>query len=150
MPDRIIKKTQTVVACAFLRKGNKLLVAKRADTKSFLPGKYELPGGHLEFGETLEECLIRELREEMHVEIIVGMPFHVFTTVYGSYRREHYIEVDYFSRLKDSRQKIRLNKKDHSGYAWIVESEVPKYFEDNDEEAKAIKHGFEVLRRLKG
>src|SRR5271169_6530083 len=135
-----MKKTQTVVACAFIRKADKVLVAKRADTKSFLPGKYELPGGHLEFGETPEDCLKRELREEMHVEITVEMPFHVFTSMQNR-GAEHYIEIDYFAHLKNSRQKLRLNKKDHSEYNWITEREVSKHFDSDDQEAEAIRHG---------
>ncbi len=73
------QKFQAITACAFIHKDGRLLVAKRAETKQFLPGKYELLGGHIEFGETLQDGLRREIREEIHIAIIVGEPFHVFT-----------------------------------------------------------------------
>ncbi len=44
-------KKQLITACAFLHQDGKLFTAKRAETKNFLPGKYELPGGHVEYGD---------------------------------------------------------------------------------------------------
>lgn len=65
-------KYQAITACVFLHKDGKLFLAKRADIKKFLPGKYEVVGGHIEFGETIEEGLRREIREELHIEIELG------------------------------------------------------------------------------
>jgi 8-oxo-dGTP diphosphatase len=143
-----MNKIQEICACVFIRNKEKVLVAKRADTKSFLPGKYELLGGHVEFGETLPDCLKRELKEELHVDIVVEMPFHSFTNVYDK-KTKHYIEVDYFAHLKNPNQKIRLNKEDHSSYKWISDSEVYKYFDRDDAEAKAIKEGFRILKKFR-
>lgn len=141
-------KTQEIAVGAFIIKNGKVLITKRADTKSFYPGKYELPGGHLEFGETMQECIIREIQEELHVNVSVGMPFYAFTELHKS-KTMHYIEVDYFARLKDSASKIRLNKEDNSGYEWINDSEVYKYFDKGDHEAEAVEEGFRVLEKLK-
>lgn len=143
-----MKKEQKITACAFIIDNGRVLVAKRALTKSFLPGKYELPGGHVEFGETAEECLKRELMEEMKIKIKVEMPFHAFTYLSDN-KNAHSIEVDYFAHLKPSNQKIRINKKDHSDFKWIKESEIFQYFERNDEEARAIKNGFALLKKMK-
>jgi 8-oxo-dGTP diphosphatase len=141
-----MNKNWVVLASVFVRKNEKVLIAKRADTKSFLPGKYEIPGGHIEFGESPEDCLKRELLEEMHVDIIVGMPFYVFTEVHAN---EQYIEVDYFAQLKGSNKEIRLNKKDHSEYKWVGASEVDEYFDTDDNAGKAIKEGFRILGKLR-
>ncbi len=72
---------QTITACAFLHNDGKVLIGKRADTKSFLPGKWELPGGHIEFGETIEKGLVRELKEEFNIDIALDKPYHEFTYV---------------------------------------------------------------------
>lgn len=60
---------QVITACAAIYRkgsnGHEIMVARRALTKKFLPGKFELPGGHIEFGETLVGGLCRELKEEL-------------------------------------------------------------------------------------
>ena len=59
-----------VVGAAVLS-GNKVLVCRRAQAKS-LPGKWEFPGGKLEQGESAQEALTRELREELMLQVVVG------------------------------------------------------------------------------
>lgn len=61
-------KTLLVVASALVNAQNEVLLAQRPAHKS-LPGKWEFPGGKVEEGETPEAALIRELREELGVEI---------------------------------------------------------------------------------
>jgi 8-oxo-dGTP diphosphatase len=55
-----------VVACALVDADNRILISKRPEGKA-LAGLWEFPGGKLEPGETPEECLIRELQEELGV-----------------------------------------------------------------------------------
>jgi 8-oxo-dGTP diphosphatase len=59
------------VTAAIMEKDGKILIAKRKQT-STLGGKWEFPGGKIELGETPEQCLKRELREEFGVEIEVN------------------------------------------------------------------------------
>ena len=60
------------VTCAIIEKGNKVLCAQRSEIMK-LPLKWEFPGGKLETGETLENCLIREIKEELGVEVSIKM-----------------------------------------------------------------------------
>ena len=55
-----------IVTAAIIRKENKILVARRAPGEK-LAGFWEFPGGKLEEGETLQECLERELEEEFGI-----------------------------------------------------------------------------------
>lgn len=55
------------VACAVIVRQGKLLLAQRASN-----GLWELPGGKAEPGESLPECLTRELQEELAVTVKVG------------------------------------------------------------------------------
>lgn len=137
------QKQQKITACAFLHKEGKLLTAKRAMTKSFLPGVYELVGGHVEFGETLEECLIREFREELHIDIVVGNIFYAFTYLENG-NTNHVVEVEFFAKMQDEIQPIILNPEDHSEYHWITQEEIDKY-NFTEEEKKAVVKGFELL-----
>jgi 8-oxo-dGTP diphosphatase len=56
-----------VVACALVDPDNRILIAQRPEGKS-LAGLWEFPGGKVDAGESPEEALIRELREELGVE----------------------------------------------------------------------------------
>jgi 8-oxo-dGTP diphosphatase len=55
-----------VVACALVDADGRVLLSKRPEGKS-LAGLWEFPGGKLEQGETPEECLVRELHEELGI-----------------------------------------------------------------------------------
>ena len=62
------------VSAALIFHGGKLLITQR-HAKSHLGGLWEFPGGKREAGETFEECLVREIREELGVAIAVGELF---------------------------------------------------------------------------
>ena len=61
-------KLVLVVACALVDEDGRVLLAKRPEGRS-MAGLWEFPGGKLEAGETPEATLIRELREELGIEI---------------------------------------------------------------------------------
>lgn len=143
---------QVITACAFIRKSfegvEKVFLPKRAATKKFLPGIYELPGGHINFGEDITEGLKREILEEFQVKIKVGDPFYVFTYE-NKIKGSHSIEVDFFATFESPVENIKLNPEDHSEYAWFSENELDKIISDikdeNDPEIVAIKKGFSLL-----
>ena len=58
------------VTAAIIRKEGRILIAQRAPGEN-LAGKWEFPGGKIEPGETPQECLKREIREELDVDIDV-------------------------------------------------------------------------------
>ena len=66
----------TIVTAAIIRKKGKVLICKRPEgTRD--AGKWEFPGGKLDENETPEECLKRELLEELNLPVSVRRIFHV-------------------------------------------------------------------------
>lgn len=61
----------TDVAAALVFRDGKLLITQRY-AQAHLGGLWEFPGGKREPEETFEECLVRELREELGIEVLVG------------------------------------------------------------------------------
>lgn len=56
------------VCCAIISESKRLLVVKRS-SKSNNPLKWEFPGGKVLINETPEQCIIREIKEELNIEI---------------------------------------------------------------------------------
>jgi mutator protein MutT len=69
------------VAAALVFRGDRLLIAQR-HTNAHLGGLWEFPGGKREVNETFEACLIRELREELGIEVTVGKLVESLTHAY--------------------------------------------------------------------
>jgi 8-oxo-dGTP diphosphatase len=69
------------VSAALIFHDGKLLITQR-HADSHLGGLWEFPGGKREAGETFEECLIREIREELGMEIAIGELFEDITHAY--------------------------------------------------------------------
>lgn len=74
-----------VVAAAVIQRGNRFLVTKRVN-EGHLAGRWEFPGGKLEEGETPQEAVVRECREECAIEISVRAPIEVVLHDYGTRR----------------------------------------------------------------
>ena len=80
------------VAAALLWDGPRLLVTRRPPG-THLAGLWEFPGGKQEPGETIPECLRREIREELGVEVIVAREWMGVEHVYPDRAVElHFLE----------------------------------------------------------
>lgn len=143
---------QVITACALIHHNfdgiGKVFLAKRADTKKFIPGIYELLGGHIDFGENVKAGLKREVFEETGLNISLGGVSHEFT--YDNWvKGSHSIEVVYFATFKDPLDKLKLQPDDHSGYAWITAGEAIKFMQPGrkpgDSEIQAVQRGFQLL-----
>ncbi|OCJ05489.1 hypothetical protein A6U85_00410 [Agrobacterium sp. 13-626] len=55
----------TEIACAVFVKDGLVLLVKRAPHKVWYPNRWDLVGGHVEHGETIEAALVREAQEEV-------------------------------------------------------------------------------------
>lgn len=59
------------VAIGLVWRDGRLLIARRPEGVP-LGGLWEFPGGKVEAGESAEDCLLRELREELSIEVAIG------------------------------------------------------------------------------
>lgn len=152
---------QVITACAFIHQKfdgvEKVFLPRRAKTKKFLPDVFELPGGHVDFGEEIIDGLKREIKEEFEVDTSIGDLFYAFTYT-NEIKGSHSAELIYFARFTSDLKDIHLNPEDHSEFRWIAEDEVEEIMTENrqsltlrdkhgdDPEIKAIKRGFELLK----
>ena len=80
------------VSAAIIVKDNRILATERGYGRSYRH-KWEFPGGKIEPGETREEALVREIREELDADIEVGRLFSVVTYTYPEYRVTMYCYI---------------------------------------------------------
>jgi 8-oxo-dGTP diphosphatase len=59
------------------REDGRVLLLRRAPGVATDAGRWELPGGKMAYGETLEDALAREVEEETGIAVRVGQPVHV-------------------------------------------------------------------------
>ena len=79
--SKLKTKNCVEVSAALIFRGGKLLITQR-HAHSHLGGLWEFPGGKREAHETYEQCLVREIREELGVEISVGALFEEISHAY--------------------------------------------------------------------
>lgn len=107
------------VTAAVIIKDEKILICQRSLSDK-LSGKWEFPGGKIEEGELPEECLIREIKEELDIHIEVGEKLgeSIHNYSYGSINLITYLAT---WRSGD----IKLNV--HNDYKWVTKEEIEKY-----------------------
>ncbi|MUG70589.1 (deoxy)nucleoside triphosphate pyrophosphohydrolase [Paenibacillus validus] len=96
-----------------------ILIARRKKGKA-QEGLWEFPGGKIENNETIEECLKRELQEEMNIEIQPYEPFGVNDHYYG----ETHIRL-FAHKAKFLSGDIVLV--DHDQCEWVYPEEIGRY-----------------------
>jgi 8-oxo-dGTP diphosphatase len=78
------------VVAAVIERDGRILICQRVATGRH-PLKWEFPGGKLEAGETPEQGLARELREELAIDAAIGEPLDRYTFRYPQAERETHL-----------------------------------------------------------
>ncbi len=105
------------VTCAIIRRRGYVLAARRSSTMS-MPLKWEFPGGKIHEGETLEECLRRELIEELGIKTRIGPALPPTTHQYPDFM----ITLYPFICVIESGDPITH---EHAEVAWLRPDELP-------------------------
>jgi 8-oxo-dGTP diphosphatase len=115
------------VTAAIIEKDGRLLIGRRK--RGYFTGRWEFPGGKVEEGETPEECLRRELREELGVEARIGRLFLSTVHVYDHMTIEL---LTYRAEILSG--DMTLN--DHTEVRWVAATDLQGY--DFPEADKAV------------
>ena len=106
------------VACAIIELGGKVLCTQRSESMS-LPLKWEFPGGKINDGESPQECLKRELAEELGIGVTIGAPLTVSTHHYPAFSVTLYPFI-----CSIASGEIVLHE--HAAMAWVLPEEMHK------------------------
>lgn len=116
------------VTCAIIMKEGKVLVAQR-NKEMLQPWKWEFPGGKIEIGESAEDCLSREIKEELNINIQIIQAFPVHQHRYSIEKEIKLIPFlcNYFGGeliLKEHHQVLWMDVAQLSGLDWS-EADIP-------------------------
>ncbi len=120
------------VAAAIIRDGDKILATRRA--KGEFAGGWEFPGGKIELGETSEEAVVREIKEELDVEIKVTD--YVYTVEYD-YPQFHLTMPCFFAEVVSGDIKLL----EHSQSKWLTKDAL--------DTVEWLKADIELIKHLK-
>jgi phosphoglycolate phosphatase len=84
------------------------------------PGLYTVPGGHVELGETCEDALMREIKEEVGLEIKVLELVSIQQVIYPKefWKRAHFIFFDYLCSIEGN-QTPKVDANEIQGTIWV-------------------------------
>lgn len=109
--------------------GNRILLLKRAESKRFLPGHWDIPGGKVDSGEEPDAAVLREVMEETGLDARISRPYNIWSSIVRSEgREEQCIEIDYLLELPNPRsaERIMLSENEHSEFGWFGKDDLPK------------------------
>ena len=130
------------VGAVVVRDGRSLIVKRAHEPRK---GEWSLPGGLLELGESLQDAIRREIKEETHLDVVVGPIIETFDRVHRDAAgriRYHFVIVDFVCWPDDGEA---VPGSDADGIAWVAAEEIDDYAVNAHAKAVILK-GLEVLR----
>jgi 8-oxo-dGTP diphosphatase len=105
-----------------IRKDGQILLMKRQNSHG--DGTWSVPGGHLEYGETPQECAIREAREETGV-LIANPTFFTITNDIFEDDHKHYVTI-WLECVYVSGEPVINSQREMSQIGWFPQTSLPE------------------------
>ena len=128
--------------------GRILLVKHVPERGGFWQGKWICPGGELELGETIEEGIKREVREETQLEIELVSPLHPFDRIVRPNGKVsmHVIYIDYLARVTGG---VLKPGSDVGEAIWVEKERIPRMWEELHDDTKRLLQIAQIAGRSK-
>lgn len=124
-----------------IEKDGKILITQRSFERPHAPGEWEILTGRVNQGETFEEAVQREVKEEVGLEINVLQPFNTFHFYRGPEKVEH-LGVSFLCKYKSG--EIILDKNEQIDYKWATQNEALNLIKDPSIRRSVVK-GFALI-----
>lgn len=120
-----MRKFQSASVSGFIwRDDKKFLLVRRAENDTF-PGKWELPGGGVDYAENPKQSIKREVKEETGLTVDVSYPLGVIIYFIGE-EKIHTIDIAYLCKVRTKNPTISLSS-EHSDFSWVSFSQGKKF-----------------------
>jgi ADP-ribose pyrophosphatase YjhB (NUDIX family) len=130
------------VGAVIVRDGRALIVKRAHEPRN---GEWSLPGGLLELGESLQDAVRREIKEETTLDVTIGPIIETFDRVHHDDQgriRYHFVIIDFVCWAEGGEA---VPGSDADGVAWVSANEIDDYAVNAHAKA-VIEKGLEVLR----
>lgn len=124
---------EKIVVGALIFKDKKILVVRRS-VNEFLPGLIEIPSGKVDKGESIDEALIREVKEETNLDVI-KIKNYVGNFDYQSQSGKKSRQLNFIAQVEGS---ISLNPKEHDAFFLFDKNEILNYKLNVSDKTKQI------------
>lgn len=114
---------QRTAVRAIIRKDEKTLLLRRANGRPTILGKFELPGGKLDYGEQPEDALARHMKDESGLIIQTAQLFDVLTYIDHDDRDTQYVFILYLVSLGVGGSTVTLSQ-NYDKYIWKKMSDI--------------------------
>lgn len=112
---------QIVVTAGIIHNSTQILIAQRKPDCKLAPNMWEFPGGKLELNETPKECLVREIKEELNLDI---QDLKLFDVVSHNYNNEVNVVLIFFNATSKNSEFIL---KDCQNAKWIDRTQLKDF-----------------------
>jgi len=104
-----------------IKKGNYVLLLKKRATKEHEKVMYDLPGGHVCFGEDIASCLQRTIKEDVNLIVEISKPINAWTII-----RNNQVEIVGTTFLCNYKGGTIKLKPEYESYEWISIKDIKK------------------------
>ena len=148
-----------LIAHGLMKINDQYILIKRTKIKrgkpNSLPEYWDIPGGMVEIGETPQTAVIRETKEEVNLDVLVGEILHEDSN-YDAEKNTVFTRLVYLCEvLNQDLSNIILQEDEHSEYILINDlsemnnEKIVDYLYDTFEQANIIKTGKDVQKKLR-
>jgi 8-oxo-dGTP diphosphatase len=132
------------IAAGMLCGQGRLLLGKRSARRMAYPGVWDLPGGHVEAGETAEQALVRELREELGVTPREWREWAVLRAPSMGDEDARLLRVHLFLVTQWDGEPRNLQPDEHDAVAWFTVDDAAKLTLAHAEYPRVFREAVEV------
>ena len=112
------------VHALILNEQNKVLITRRSAAENYMPLLWDIPGGSVDMGETVEEALVREVKEETKLNILPIKPIYVHTEL-SHLPSAQLIQIVYKCDYLGG--DITLDTEEHDEFQWVEYADMGKF-----------------------